>query len=85
MERKTSFNNQDAVMDFVETEIEVTRNANNLQHLKMLEEMEKALKKEEGEKDLLLQEVEALWEQLSRITESNKNNVREKKQFQDQV
>lgn len=28
-ERQTAFNDRDAVMDFIETEIEVTRNANN--------------------------------------------------------
>ena len=30
IERQTNFNDQNAVMDFIETEIEVTRTANNV-------------------------------------------------------
>ena len=42
-ERQTNFTNHEAVMDFIETEIEVTKNTNNQEYLQMIQKMEEEL------------------------------------------
>lgn len=59
-------------MDYIEAEIEVTRNANNEQFLKMIEDMEKSIQNFDKEKEMILEEMQSLKIDHERVKERNK-------------
>lgn len=72
-------------MDFIETEIEVTRNANNEEYLKMIEDMEQEMIGLEKDKIAIGEELVITKKELERIQGKFKESISDKNKLNDQV